>query len=279
MQVLVNTTLSFEYHAGDNVPQCPFRGDVIIATDPGKSNMAMTIGTPTGEVLAILQFRAPGYSNNNSTYCHDFKEFLTAYLKDCRVTVFAIEAAISKEGMNFHRSSMVLTEIRANLIDLSYRLTGSQAKEVNNWAWKHAILPDGYRSQSEKGSARFLKDLFVKYGNADVTDSVCIYKYAVSKWGNPYYAIIPDAVEEPLRKFKPRIAPVDSIVTTGAVRFSYNPELSLMDNLTYAMNRTTGRVAARVSTDILTLEDIYKYARLFKGNEQTTQVEVVGLRL
>lgn len=278
MQVLVNTSSKFDWHAGSPVPQFPYRGDVIVATDPGKTNMAMTIGTPDGTVLTILQFRAPGFGNDNSDYCHDFKCFLSEYLKDVNVTVFAIEAAISKQGMNFHRSSMVLTEIRANLIDLSYKLTNRKAFEVNNWAWKYAILPDGMRGQHEKGSSTFLPQVYYTYGNADVTDSICIYKYAVMKVGNPYYRIFPDKVEEPLHTFNPKLVPAGCILLSKARRFNYNTELSLLDNLTYACNRTPERVCAEIPISALTLDDIYRYAMLFKKLDQCSHVEVIALR-
>lgn len=278
MEILVNTNSRFDYHAGYKVPEFPYKGDVICATDPGKTNMAFTIGTPDGTILTILQFRAPGYANDNSDYCHDFKTFIEEYLKDCRVVTFAIEAAISKQGMNFHRSSMVLTEIRANLIDLAYRLTGHKAFEVNNWAWKYAILPDGMRGQHEKGSTRFLPKVYDLYGNADVTDSICIYKYAVLKVGNPYYAISPDAIEETSHVYKTKLVPAGTILTQHARRFNYNANLTIEQNLNYAVNRTPERVYAHIPLDCLSLDDIYKYAMLFKTLEQCQQVEVVALR-
>lgn len=278
MQVLVNTSSIFDWRAGQPVPEFPFRGDVIVATDPGKTNMAMTIGTPDGTILTILQFRAPGYAHDNSDYCHDFKSFLTAYLANCNVTVFAIEAAISKEGMNFHRSSMVLTEIRANLIDLSYSMTGRKAFEVNNWSWKYAILPDGMRGQHEKGSATFLPEVYHAYGNADVTDSICIYRYAVSKVGNPSYTIRPDRVEETSHEYLIKLIPRDCILTRTSRKFVYNPDLSIEANLNYAVNRTTQRVYADIPIELLSIEDIYKYAMLFKSYEEHPQVEVIALR-
>ncbi len=278
MTVVINDQETITYHAGGHVPKFKFRGEVILATDPGKTNMAMTIGTPTGTILGILQFRAPGYANDNSDYCHDFKVFITEYLKDCKVDTLAIEAAISKEGMNFHRSSFVLTEIRANLIDLAYQLTGKKAYEVNNWAWKYAILPDGMRGQHEKGSTRYLPDVYDRFGNADVTDSICIYQYAIQKVGNPYYAISPNAVEEPMHKYRTLIIPVGRSLTKNAVKFLYNPQLSLKQNLDYAVNRTTKSVFARVSASDLTLEEIYSSAALFKSLMDSQTMEVVALR-
>ena len=278
MTVVIDDSEVLEYHAGKKVPEFKWRGDVILATDPGKTNMAVTIGTVNGVILGILQFRAPGYANENSEYCHDFKVFLAEYLKNCKVDTVAIEAAISKQGMNFHRSSFVLTEIRANLIDLSYQLTGKKAFEVNNWSWKYAILPDGMRGQHEKGSARFLPEVYARFGNADVTDSICIYKYAIQKIGNPYYLIQPDEVEEPLHEYRIRIAPAGRPTTQGATKFLYNPKLTLQQNLDYATNRTPDVVYAQVSIADLDLEDIYKYTAFVKTLEDTQTMEVMALR-
>lgn len=278
MTVVINHETTIQYRAGGHVPKFKYRGNVILATDPGKTNMAVTIGTPDGTILTILQFRAPGFENNNSDYCHDFKAFLTEYLKDCHVETLAIEAAISKQGMNFHRSSFVLTEIRANLIDLAYQLTGKKAYEINNWSWKYAILPDGMRGQHEKGSARFLPGLFDLYGNADVTDSVCIYKYAIQKIGNPYYLISPEEVEEPMHEYRTLLVPAGGGLTKNASKFLYNPKLTLKANLDYATNRTSANVYAQVDPANLTLEEIYGSAAMFKSLMDAQRMEVVALR-
>lgn len=277
MEVYINKNGYLNYHAGDPVPPFLFRGDIILATDPGKTNMAVTIGTPDGVVLTILQFRAPGYANDNSDYCHDFKVFLTEYLKECNVIVFGIEAAISKQGMNHHRSAMVLTEIRANLIDLAYQFTGRKAFEVNNWSWKYAMLPDGMRGQHEKGSARLLSDVYAVYGNADVTDSICIYKYVVQKEGNPYYSVNPVETEKPLVPYRVVIS-VPSQMASRCRRCIYNYNLSLDDNVAYAINRTTERVVFTVPASVLTLEDVYKHLCSFLTMPAVETVEVYAER-
>lgn len=277
MEVLINKSGYLNYHAGDEVPVFPFRGEVILATDPGKTNMAVTIGTPDGVILTILQFRAGGYKNDNSEYCHDFKVFLSTYLRDCQVVVFGIEAAISKEGMNYHRSSMVLTEIRANLIDLSYQLTGKKAFEVNNWSWKYAMLPDGLRGQHEKGSAILLSNVYQAYGNADVTDSICIYRYVVQKEGTAFYSINPVDIEEPLAPYRIMIT-TPSAMAKNCRRCIYNQQLGLESNVAYAINRTTERVVFTVPASVLTLADIYKHLCSITSLPATETVEVYAER-
>ena len=268
MQVQINLSDPFEFSAGDRLPAFAFTGNIVVAVDPGKTNMAMTVGTPDGDRLAILQFRAPGSAYNNSQYCHDFKDFLSRYLNGCHIACFGIESAISKKGMNHHHSSMVLTEIRANLIDLAYTLTGKPAIEVNNWSWKYAILPEGYRSQSEKGSARYYDKLYKSYGNADVTDSVCIFEYVVKKYCGTY-TINPDASEEPLAPVRILVRPLRE-GQKNAKRFLYNPNLSLKENAIYFANRTWQTGTTTVDIDKLSIEEIYSYAKFFLAREGDT---------
>ena len=277
MQVQINLNQPFEFRAGQKLKPFNFCGDIVVAVDPGKTNMAMTVGTPFGTQLCILQFRAPGHAYDTSDYCHDFKDFLTRYFAGCNFAHFGIEQAISKKGMNHHHSSMVLTEIRANLIDLAFTLTGAKPIEINNWAWKYAILPDGMRSQSEKGSARFLPDVYRRYGNADVTDAICMYRYIVEKHCGPY-VIFPNRSEQPLSSYKVFIVPMGSKVASTARRFQYEKALSLEENCVFFANRTWEKGVTVVDVDSLSLDEMYKYATGFVPANSGKAVEVVVVR-
>ena len=68
MQVQINLNAPFEYKAGQKIKPFDFCGDIVLATDPGKTNMAMAVGTPFGTQLCILQFRAPG-SAYDTLFC------------------------------------------------------------------------------------------------------------------------------------------------------------------------------------------------------------------
>lgn len=277
MQVQINLNAPFEFKAGQKIKPFNFCGDIVLATDPGKTNMAMAVGTPFGTQLCILQFRAPGSAYDTSDYCHDFKDFLTRYFEGCTFSYFGIEQAISKKGMNHHHSSMVLTEIRANLIDLAYSLTGRKPLEINNWAWKYAILPDGMRSQSEKGSARFLSDIYKRYGNADVTDAICMYRYIIEKHCGPY-VIFPNRAEKPLAPYKAFLVPLGSKIASKARRFQYEKSLSLEENCAFFANRTWEKGVASVDVMSLSLEDIYNHAIGFIPSNSVDIVEVVVVR-
>lgn len=179
--------------------------------------------------------------------------------------------------MNHHHSSMVLTEIRANLIDLAYSLTGQKPLEINNWAWKYAILPDGMRSQSEKGSTRFLPEIYKRYGNADVTDAICMYRYIIEKQCGPY-VIFPNRAEKALAPYKAFLVPSGSKMASTARRFQYEKSLSLEENCTFFANRTWERGVASVDVSSLSLEDIYGRAIGFVPSNSRETVEVVVVR-
>lgn len=278
MQVQINMNKPFEFKAGQELSHFGYTGELVSAIDPGKTNMAMVVGTTFGTQLCIIQFRAPGSGYDTSDYCRDFKDFISRYFKDCTFKLFGIEQAISKKGMVHHHSSMVLTEIRANLIDLAYNLTGHKAVEINNWSWKYAILPDGMRSQSEKGSARFLPEVYSTYGNADVTDGICMYRYLIQEYCLPAPVIIPNKAEAPLAPYSLHILPKGAVGAKDSRRFNYETHLSLQENCAYFINRTWERGVALVSLDCLSLEEIYKYARGFIVSNSSETVEVVVVR-
>lgn len=278
MQVLINTNAPFEFRAGQEIPHFGFKGDLVSAIDPGKTNMALVVGTTFGVILCIIQFRAPGTRYDTSDYCHDFKDFISRYFAGCKFKVFGIEQAISKRGMNHHHSSMVLTEIRANLIDLAFDLTGRKAVEINNWAWKYAVLPDGMRSQSEKGSTRFLSDIYDTYGTSDVTDGVCMFRYLTQEHCSLTTTLFPDIVEKPLTGYSVSIMPLGTGARARARKFNYEPQLSLHDNCAYFTNRTWEQGYALVRVKDLPLEVIYAYAKGFMPGNSTETVEVVVVR-
>ena len=53
MQVQINLNAPFEYKAGQKIKPFDFCGDIVLATDPGKTNMAMAVGTPFLSLIHI----------------------------------------------------------------------------------------------------------------------------------------------------------------------------------------------------------------------------------
>lgn len=276
MEVQINTGPRFLYNRTMPVQPLNMRGDVVIVIDPGKTNMAMAIGSPSGTVLCIVQFSGAGRHIDNSDYCQDVKAFIKGFLKNVDIYDFGIEQAISKRGMNHHHSSMVLTEIRGSLIDLGYELTGKKPQELNNWSWKSYVLPEGYRSQSEKGSARYLKDWYNLYGNADVTDALCMLTYITRDYRDTYVLRVTRA-ETPIVPFTVAIYP-PSMLNSKLRRFVYNPSLSIEENAVFYANRCTDVGIAEVTVETLGIEEIYKYATGFSSMDNITKVGVVVVR-
>lgn len=239
---------------GNKVNPLDYCGDVVVAIDPGKTNMAMTVGDPYGVILSYVEMTGKG--TDTTDYCSEFTEFISAYLSNAHPVVVGEEAAVSYKGMEYHVSQMVLTEIRANLLQLIKVRLKCKPIEINNWTWKHAILPEGYRSTKEKGSLRFLTELGLHNVTHDVTDSICMYMYLQQTYTKNY----------PLPKCtrsEPCIHAYDTLLcgkdldTSFIKQFEYNPEFSLKDNISYLVNRATRQGVFEINASCLTLDEIY----------------------
>jgi hypothetical protein len=236
--VKIGETIKFEFNYGDTIMPLKSRADIIVAIDPGKTNMAVIVGTTLTEVLAILQFSGAGSKIETEEYCRDVKYFLKQYLSQVKVVKVGMEESVTYKGMQYHKSSLVLTHIRGALIDLFFELFNIKVEKVNNWTWKSAILPQGYRSQSEKGSTRYLENLYKQYGNSDVTDAVCIYLYLLENMGEISMICCDNKEffdqEYSMGFYDAKIADSDILQ-----KFIYNYDYSLVDNLNYYLNRTS----------------------------------------
>lgn len=273
-----------EFYKGDPVPELKYNGQIVVAIDPSKTNCAVIIGDPGGEVLNIMEFSGNNWSqgpvDDTTEFCSELKDFLNRYLGDSEVFKIGLEKAITKRGMNHHVSSMVLTEIRGALLGLFYDKYGLQKEdvEVNNWSWKHAILPEGYRGQKEKGSVRYfweyLKDpTYLSYYEDDVTDALCIYKYLVLETKDKYRIACQES-EKPIKAYSYSLMPewADALEFR---QFDYNPSFGVEDNATYFANRSQVNGIAKVNIDRVSLPDIYKNATGFSDIPKTGEVRLV----
>lgn len=270
--------LSGDWHTfsdPERVTPLAYGGDIIIAIDPGKTNMAFTVGDPFGVVLSYVEISGKGC--NTTQYCTDFVNFFKRYLAYCHPIRIGVEAAVSYKGMQYHVSQMVLTEVRANILQMITAQYGLAPIEINNWAWKKAILPEGYRSTSEKGSLRYLATVGFTKATHDVTDSICMYLYlqrSMPKYKDPYC----DKVEDTPFKYKVVIFSDDCFSPAeGLWTYQYNPKFTLKDNVSYYVNRTRGNGYLVVPASALTLEDIYNNQCVSFG--PTEELKVVISRL
>lgn len=253
--------------------------EVIVVTDPGKTNMATIVGTTDGRVLQILEFS--GKDMENVVYCKEFKDYLMKLLKGLNVVKFYQEKPIMKNpargsennGYSQFHSQMILTEVRSHLRELAYMITGKIPEEINNWAWKKAILPEGYRGIHQKGSKLYFTKINPMYADYthDVTDVICMYLYEVQNYRK----------SRKLLCTEPESSNVDyscclagkSSIPSCAVEFEYNDTLTLTDNVNYIANRTTGILYSHIGDKQLSVEDYMKYSN--KCLEYDTDVYLI----
>lgn len=263
---------AIEFHVGDPVPNLRYTGQAVVVLDPSKTNCALVVGDPGGEIQIIVEMTGNNWRvgpvMDTTQYCSEVKDFIRRLLVDTEVYMFKAEQAITKKGMNHHHSSMVLTEIRAALLGLAYEEYGfhKEQVEVNNWSWKHGILPEGYRSQNEKGSFRYFwqylkDDTYLDYFEADVTDCVCIYQFVIKNIKDTY-RIVCTQKEKARKEYKLAIMP--SYVDTGDYRpFTYNPSFTVEENAAYFVNHSRRSGIAEMKIPFIPMESIYRLSSGF----------------
>lgn len=272
------------FRRGDSVPDLGYIGDAVVTIDPSKTNCAMVIGDPGGNVISIVEMTGNNWRSgpveDTTQYCSELKEFILRYIGKAHLYAVGLEKAITKKGMEHHHSNMVLTEIRAAILNLFWEEYGLRDKdvEVNNWAWKHYVLPEGYRSQSEKGSSRYfwqyLKDkTYLNYFEADVTDCLCIYKYVIRDFKDTY-TIACRQSEAAIKRLSVAIMPPWADQLSYRV-FSYNPSFTLEENAAYFANRSSVHGIACVDVKYLSLDDIYRHASGFTELPRKDEVRVL----
>ena len=250
MQLQIENQQPIWYTNQTEIEPLNFTGDVVLAVDQSKRNTAMIIATPYREILKVIQFGSPGKVNKTSTFCDEFEGFVSNYLQRAHVVdVFIEQPTGDTHGMHFYQSAMSLMEIRARWVALSKRYWSIETHEVNNWAWKRAILPEGYRSQNEKGSARYFFTWYAKYGSDDVTDALGILLYGLNTW-YLHVKLLPTAsVPSTQYSWYIRGSPSDILA-------EYNQDLSWDDNLSWLATNVYGISSFIYPRSLLSKEDI-----------------------
>lgn len=288
MLVVERNTTSVFWSLGDQIHPLEYAGDVVVVIDPSKTNMALIVGTPKKEILNVLEFsgnnRGRGPAMDTSLYCEEIRAFLREYLKNCSLYTVGMEQAILPKGKRAHyHSTMVLTEIRGTLLNFFLEEFNVRVNEINNWSWKAAILPDGYRSQNEKGSKRFfiehLSDTpYANYFEADVTDCICMYWYLCDRYCSKY-SLYCNRVEKSLSGFSFSFVPFNSSVCDSLQEVLYNPRFSLEDNLAYYTNRILHTFYLELDMVDVPVSKVYGHSLLFnKSNLNDAKVKVVATR-
>ena len=276
------------WNLGDSVHPLEYTGDIVITFDPSKTNTAMIIGTPDKEVLNVLEFsgnnRSRGPVIDTTLFCEQVKQFLRQYLCHANLYKVGIEKTILPRGKkaNYH-SVTVLNEIRSNLLSFFLEQFQMHVIEINNWSWKSAMLPEGYRSPYEKGSKRYFTTFmpdseWSKYYEADVTDCLCMFWYMCEK-SCADYTVYCNRVEQSFTGYTYTYVPADSIICSDLRAVAFNDRFSLEDNLSFYSNRILVPFYLEVDSSILDFRDVYGKSMCFtKNNLKDTRVKVVAKR-
>ena len=287
MLIVERNTNFVNWQLGDPVHAMEYAGDVIIVFDPSKTNMAMVIGTPDGTILNTIEFsgnnRKRGPAMDTTRYCLEVRHFLSEYLKNANIYLVGIEQAITKKGMEHHHSNMVLTEIRSNMLNFFLETYNIKVIEINNWSWKFAILPEGFRSKYEKGSKKFFQkhmpdSPYTYYFEADMTDCICMYWYLVKKHCATYTCYC-NQIEPCNIEYMYYYVSATNNMTDDMRQVTFNSRFSICDNLDYYINRIIGNFYMFVDIDKLDVKDVYNKSFAFKLEDiDNNQVKVVARR-
>jgi hypothetical protein len=237
---------------------------VLVVCDQSKSGYAVKVGDISGRTLRLFEMSGTGMSTEE--FCDEFSDYLKRLLAMVKIDGFFVEKMILKKGMGYYHSSETLHDVRVMTKLLCESLTGKPPEEINNQEWKSNILPKGYRSRSEKGSLRYLRDVNpAEYAlsSDNITDVVCMFDYVMllrhrgqilqchgsepSTYNSEIYIVSAD----------------DQLMQLQCNVFKYNPDFSVTENASYFVNRIPVLGIAEIPISQMSLEDIYKYARGF----------------
>ena len=286
MLVVENNTTETNWYVGSELHPLEYAGDVVIAFDPSKSNMAMVLGTPDGTILNTLEFsgnnRKKGPTMDTTLYCEEVTTFLRRYLENAHIYMVGMEQTILKKGMDYYHSNQVLNEVRSNLLSFFLEAYGVKVIEINNWSWKHAVLPEGFRGQFQKGSKLYFQKFmpnspYCNYFEADMTDCICIYWYMISKHCTNY-VLMCNKSEQPFRPYTFAIYP-DNGLTDELMQVPYNDAFPIETNVAFYVNRLNKTFVLTVPTKKLPIEMIYGKATQFTEKDIfKNTVKVVACR-
>ena len=255
MTYRINSGAIHEYLGRGTGPKLQRKGNFVVAIDPSKTNLAFVTGNERGVVYEWVELSGKGC--DTTAYCNDLMNFMADYLSNGTVTVAGVEQAVMYEGMKYYHSQMVLTEIRANILQGFLQRFNIKIHEINNYAWKGAILPDGYRGRKEKGSLRFLAEKGLTGITDDVSDAICIYFY-LNRFVEEPEVLNCTYEEEPLYEYDYAIVPDNFNIADLHEVFIGNGSVSLKGNAAYFLNRTNASgFAFTYPVTSLTLDDIY----------------------
>lgn len=166
---------------------------IVIGIDSSKSNSAIVIGDPNGEVYNDYEIDGSGSENNVYIVASETRRVMRDLLFKADIVAVGIEDIITKkEGKNFnpgldmHKSRAAITHIFDSFIILFMDYFNVMPALVPNQTWKATILPEEYNTRAhKKGSKDYYDECFPgsRWANRkdDVTDAYCIYQFILIK--------------------------------------------------------------------------------------------------
>lgn len=264
MLVVINNEHVQNWRVGDYVPKINYRGDLVIAIDPSKTNMAVMIGNPFKDVFIHLEFsgnnRKKGPTMDTTDYCQELREYFRTLLRGHSIMLVGVESTITKKGMEHHHSNAVLKELDATLKGLFIDDFKTKVIPVNNWSWKASMLPEGYRGMYEKGSSKWFarfnpESPYNFYYESDMTDVYFIFYYLL-KTECQNVQFICNRSEKAYNPYQYAISPLYNDLELREC--IYNDVFTLDENLSYFVNRLTQTFKIRVPLKVIQIEDIYE---------------------
>lgn len=254
---------TFEYQSS-SVSPIEETSELMIVIDPSKTESGVTVATIYGEVLEILTMSGVYSDHREDTmdFCRDCQMYYMQRFGKANVKWFCKESTIMKKGTEYYTSMKVLESISTVLDDTAKMLVGKNAFGINNWAWKSHVLPDGYRSQKEKGSYIWMCELnpAIRQLTDNITDSYCMYLYMrdyIVKCAS--LSICCNAHEEANNPYTYVIINTKNI-PEGVQEFIFNSKYDIKENCNYYINRSNKPGYCKIDINTVLAEEIYGHS-------------------
>ena len=244
--------------------------DIAIGIDSSKSNTAMIVGDPYGNILSDFEISGAGEDVDVYDLCKVTRDNLKSLFEGANIMAIGIEDIITKKekgkenrgyaGIDIHTSRAKITAVFNNFIFFFEDYYHMRPDRINNWAWKSAILPEAYRTRDhDKGARDWYRDRGLPYGSRkdDVADAACIYQYIVQqKKFKPIVRVY--NIEPKTVNYDFYIVP-QNFISPGCIEFKCDNNCGYIDNMNTIANKLKPDEVGIMQwpLDRLEIEDIY----------------------
>ena len=273
---------------------------LIVSIDSSKSNSAMIVWDEYGHPLDDYEISGAGSDVDVYELCWDTRKELRKLFYGAEVVLCGIEDIITKKeskvrygkdgkttyeyhGLDTHQSRAKITAVFDNFIFFFQDYCNINPIKVPNWAWKHGVLPEEYRTKGHrKGSLDWLNDIGSRFAGRkdDVTDAFCIGLYIINnnKIDTAYEL---DSTQPANYKYDFLLYPATYQRPAGSKLFVIKNTDTFEHNLDTISNRIEdGQIGcAKIPLEIIPLEVIYsdklRTTSDYKYERHETEVMVI----